>query len=371
MDKSKMETSGSSSSPTKPSSLANSSGQQKLSCKAYRNFKRRETVDLEFNAHGVIGQGTFGKVHRVAQLAVDGALLHSPSNDKTYALKIVHQDPAYCNRELDILEELRGHKNILHLEYSYYTRFDQSIYLNLITDLLGDTLYSKIYTNTRTTASNVKYYPSRVVVPFKIKESLVHNWSNDMVNGLAFMHSKNIAHRDLKPENMAFTSDGTLKIIDLGSAKVISRNATNSADICTLLYRAPELLLSNATYSCTLDMWAAACIIVEMISGRPLFYAATKSGLLDEIIKCIGLPPSRLTVHTPREICQALREIPINGSPQSNIRAKLPHLDVPENANHARLEDLLLALFKYEGRLTSEEAVSSSYFKHYEHNDTP
>ena len=52
--------------------LSNSNNIQRVTCKAYLNFLERETVDLEFNAHGLIGQGTFGKIHLVRNLEIDG-----------------------------------------------------------------------------------------------------------------------------------------------------------------------------------------------------------------------------------------------------------------------------------------------------------
>ena len=111
---------------------------------------------------------------------------------------------------------------------------------------------------------------------FAISKNSVKSWSQGMLRGLEYMHSISIAHRDLKPENLAFDDKNNLKIIDLGSAKVINKTVTNSTDICTLLYRAPELLLGNTFYTVTIDIWAAACIMCEMISGRPLFTSADK-----------------------------------------------------------------------------------------------
>ena len=58
-----------------------------------------------------------------------------------------------------------------------------------------------------------------------------------------------IAHRDLKPENLGFTFGGDAKIIDMGSAKIMLDRVKHSHEVCTLLYRAPELLLVNQDYT--------------------------------------------------------------------------------------------------------------------------
>lgn len=42
-----------------------------------------------------------------------------------------------------------------------------------------------------------------------------------LLNGLAWIHSKKVAHRDLKPENVLLSKQGVIKICDFGSSKVI------------------------------------------------------------------------------------------------------------------------------------------------------
>jgi serine/threonine protein kinase len=316
-------------------------------------------VDLEFNAYGLIGQGTFGKIHLVRHLEYNGTL--DTDKNKIYALKIVHQDPAYCNRELEVLELLKDSSNVLHLDYAYFTRYDSKIYLNLLTEYLaGGTLYSKIYTQRTSRASRAARSSSRGSNKvFSIPKESVKSWSEGMLRGLEYMHSKSIAHRDLKPENLAFDDKNNLKIIDLGSAKVINKTVSNSTDICTLLYRAPELLLGNTFYTVTIDIWAAACIICEMISGRPLFTSADKFYQIEKIVECFGKPGSAITKQTPKDQLKGLNKLRTNDSPEQGLRKKLPQLDVQENR---LLADLLVNLFAYENRCSARQALQHSYF---------
>jgi serine/threonine protein kinase len=51
------------------------------------------------------------------------------------------------------------------------------------------------------------------------------------------------------------------------------------AQVVTLWYRAPEILLGNKTYSTPVDIWSIGCIFAEMINHRPLFPGDSVRGL--------------------------------------------------------------------------------------------
>lgn len=43
------------------------------------------------------------------------------------------------------------------------------------------------------------------------------------------------------------------------------------AQVVTLWYRAPEILLGSKTYSTPVDVWSIGCIFAEMLNHKPLF----------------------------------------------------------------------------------------------------
>lgn len=106
----------------------------------------------------------------------------------------------------------------------------------------------------------------------------------DIIRGIRFLHSMDIAHRDLKPENMIITSEDTLKLCDFGfSAKCSGKMYT----ICgTPPYMAPELFkdCKEGYIGNCVDMWAIGCIIYEMIHKQLAFNAVT----LQDMIRKIG-----------------------------------------------------------------------------------
>ena len=90
--------------------------------------------------------------------------------------------------------------------------------------------------------------------------------------GLKSMHDEGVAHRDLKPENVLLKDD-EVRIADVGSSKVIdfSSKRLNTPYVVSRYYRAPELILASNFYDHSIDIWAAGCIIFEMLTKTAMF----------------------------------------------------------------------------------------------------
>uniref|UniRef100_A0A3P8RY27 mitogen-activated protein kinase n=1 Tax=Amphiprion percula TaxID=161767 RepID=A0A3P8RY27_AMPPE len=97
-----------------------------------------------------------------------------------------------------------------------------------------------------------------------------------LLRGLKFIHSANVLHRDLKPANIFINMDQLLlKIGDFGLARIVDPHYSHkgylSEGLVTKWYCSPRLLLSPNNYTKAIDMWAAGCILAEMLTGRMLF----------------------------------------------------------------------------------------------------
>jgi len=84
-----------------------------------------------------------------------------------------------------------------------------------------------------------------------------------LVNATHQCHMNNIMHRDIKPSNIMYDSNGVIKLIDFGLARVadIPYNEETperllSLEIGTRWYKAPEVLLGSKTYDKTVDIWS-------------------------------------------------------------------------------------------------------------------
>lgn len=96
-----------------------------------------------------------------------------------------------------------------------------------------------------------------------------------LLNGLVYLHDNWVIHRDLKPANILVTSDGTVKIGDLGLARIYHQPLqslwTSDKVVVTIWYRPPDLLLGARHYTPAVDVWSVGCIFGELIANRPMF----------------------------------------------------------------------------------------------------
>jgi len=100
------------------------------------------------------------------------------------------------------------------------------------------------------------------------------------LNGLEAIHRAGIVHRDVSPENIMLTRDGTVKIIDLGVAKVDDVSEVNATRtgifVGKLRYASPEqlgILNEGEKIDGRADVYAAGMVLYELLMGRPPYEA--------------------------------------------------------------------------------------------------
>ena len=102
--------------------------------------------------------------------------------------------------------------------------------------------------------------------------SKVRDIARQIVSGLRAFHRREIIHQDLKPENIKIDRDGTVKLIDFGSAHVASLEELNlprddRGPLATAGYVAPEAL-SGAKPDKRQDIYSLGVIVYEMLTGK-------------------------------------------------------------------------------------------------------
>ena len=126
-----------------------------------------------------------------------------------------------------------------------------------------------------------------------------------LAEGLAAAHERGVIHRDLKPGNLRLTSDGRLKILDFGLAKLVqpvsgdaeTQSLSETRALAgTLPYMAPEQLKGERVDARS-DLWAVGIALYEMATGRHPFEGKTSTAVTDQILHA---PAPRLQELQPR-----------------------------------------------------------------------
>jgi serine/threonine protein kinase/tetratricopeptide (TPR) repeat protein len=104
-------------------------------------------------------------------------------------------------------------------------------------------------------------------------------------NAVAYAHRSLIVHLDLKPSNILVTPDGTVKLLDFGTSKLIDNdNLLTTTVLATPAYASPEQLQNEAvTTSC--DVYALGVILFELLSGQRPYAGSSFAVMLERAIK--------------------------------------------------------------------------------------
>jgi hypothetical protein len=195
-----------------------------------------------------IGQGGFGEVYYALSDA-----------GKEVALKLVRG-----NQDV----ELRGMQHCLNLKhpnlvtlYDIRKGADGEVWV-VMEYVAGDNLSDLLHQH-----------------PHGLPLDLAQKIFTDLAKAVGYLHENGIVHRDLKPANI-FLEKGVVKVGDYGLAKSISgsQKSPQTQSVGTVHYMAPEI--STGNYGKQIDVYAAAVILFEMVTGRPPFDGETAGEIL-------------------------------------------------------------------------------------------
>lgn len=121
-------------------------------------------------------------------------------------------------------------------------------------------------------------------LPEPTARSLFHG----LLTAVAHCHSLGMLHRDIKPANLLLDGQGRLKLADFGHARWHTDEDNYSPAVASRWYRAPELLYSARHYGPAVDIWAAGCVLAELLGSGPIFPGSTDIEQLSKIRSVLG-----------------------------------------------------------------------------------
>jgi CTD kinase subunit alpha len=215
----------------------------------------------------VVGSGTYGKVFKG---------VHVYTKDMV-ALKKIRMEgerdgfPVTAIREVKLLQSL-NHANIVKLREVMVEKNDcYMVFEYLSHDLTG-----------------LLNHPT-----FKLEQSHRKDLAKQLFEGLDYLHRRGVLHRDIKAANILVSNTGQLKLADFGLARFYAKRSkldyTNR--VITIWYRSPELLLGETQYGPAVDIWSAACVLVEIFTRHAIFPGdGGEINQLDKIYNVLGTP---------------------------------------------------------------------------------
>lgn len=135
---------------------------------------------------------------------------------------------------------------------------------------------------------------------------------------LSAAHAAGIVHRDIKPENVMLRTDGLVKVVDFGLAKLtaasdsdpkVSTQTSFRTDpgsvVGTVTYMSPEQATGQPVDART-DSWALGVVLYEMVAGRSPFEAPSNSEMIVAILDRDPAPLARFDPGVPSELQRIL-----------------------------------------------------------------
>lgn len=239
-------------------------------------LKPGELIDQRYEVVEVLGTGAFGTVYKARQ----------PQFDRLVAVKLLHraidsaEEVARFEREAQAMNSLK-HRNIV--AFYGFGVWNGAPYM--VTELAdGENLF-------RVLSRTPQLEWRRAIALMQ-----------QVLSALSCAHQQGVIHRDLKPSNIILTTTAEggeiVKIIDFGLAKLLpgygipSQKLTETGfALGTVQYMSPEQCTGGIVDGRS-DVYAAACILYQCLTGRLPFEAAETVELMYQHLNAAAKPLS-------------------------------------------------------------------------------
>jgi tRNA A-37 threonylcarbamoyl transferase component Bud32 len=146
--------------------------------------------------------------------------------------------------------------------------------------------------------------------------------ATQVASALAAAHGAGIVHRDIKPENVMLRTDGYVKVVDFGLAKLTRPQSPAGGDAEALTRRMvetqPGVVMGTVAYmspeqarglevDARTDLWSLGVVLYELAAGRPPFTGATPSDVMAAVLTAEPPRPEEHVPGAPEGLLNVLR----------------------------------------------------------------
>ncbi|XP_062374853.1 serine/threonine-protein kinase STK11 isoform X2 [Sardina pilchardus] len=216
----------------------------------YQPRRKRAKLVGKYLMGDLLGEGSYGKVKEM--LDSDTLCRRAVKILKKKKLRRIPNGEANVKKEIQLLRRLQ-HKNVIQLVDVLYNEEKQKMYMVMEYCVCG-------------MQEMLDSVPEKRFPVFQ-----AHGYFCQLLDGLEYLHSQGIVHKDIKPGNLLLTTDGALKISDLGVAEALHPFAED--DTCRTsqgspAFQPPEIANGLDTFSgFKVDIWSAGVTLYNITTS--------------------------------------------------------------------------------------------------------
>ena len=181
------------------------------------------------------------------------------------------------------------------------------------------------------------------------KETL--HFAMQIAKGLEHAHSRGIVHRDIKPHNVMVLKNGSVKVMDFGIARVMSKSNTLTKEaLGSVHYISPEQAKGGYTDNRS-DLYSLSVVMYEMMTGRPPYDGESPVAVAIQHINGGAPLPSSLNPNIPA----AMEQIILHGMELETRDRYASATEMLRDMDEFRKDPAII--FPYAGRTVSADAT--------------
>ncbi|MDD5697258.1 MAG: serine/threonine-protein kinase [Victivallaceae bacterium] len=230
-----------------------------------------------------IGSGSIGKVYHAVQLSLG----------REVALKILSPELSSAKFVDSFLREARAAAQLSHtnLVQSYAVGEESGVCYLAMSYISGETLSARLEREKRIPTDEALHIVQQVA------EALFYAWD----------HSK-LIHRDVKPDNIMITTDGIVKLTDMGLA-IRQRDWNEAVEISgSPSYMSPEQF-AGEELDCRCDIYSLGITLYQMISGQLPFTGESFQEIAGQHFNEEPLPLCRLNLGVSLKVSSLVKKM--------------------------------------------------------------